>query len=198
MAGAAAETLAFCPRLPGSAKGGKLPKHGGPVNPLSYGGILSNPTAEAPTTTQTLSVAETCAALGITRRTLSAWRDSGRLVPSTRKGRRVYYDAADVERCQHKRTRDGRTAAKLFAFFEGGGTAVQSVIELEVTPHEAERAHAAYCRMSGSWRIEGPSGPRAHWERVYQVGELTPAKLRLALELCGADPKLRRRLTEAT
>lgn len=134
-------------------------------------------------------------ALAVSVSTLRNWRQSGRLVPAEVRDSIHIYTAEQIERA--RRDHGGHLAAEAFKLFELGRTPVQVVIELSAEPEQVARLHRHYVELSGAWVIEGPNGPRARWEAAYQIGELTPAKLRRALELCAVDPKLRSKLLEA-
>lgn len=71
---------------------------------------------------------------------------------------------------------------------------MQAVIELHADPETVEKLQAVYTRLSASWLVAGPPGPRHAWEKAYGLGKLTPQKLRKALELCAAHDELREKL----
>jgi hypothetical protein len=127
--------------------------------------------------------------LGISRGTLRNWRLSGRLQPAQMSGTQALYTPAQIEYA--RRQQSGTLAARAFALFEAGHTAVAVVIELEADPEAVRTWHAHYIDLSSSWIVRGPDGSRDRWESAYKIGALTPDKLRRALELCAADPKLR-------
>lgn len=130
--------------------------------------------------------------LNVGHTTLRWWHSLGRLVPALNRNGVHLYTREQLE--QWQRGNPDAVSARAFALFEGGATAVQVVIELHADPETVEKLQAIYTRLSGSWLIQGPSGPRYAWERAYAIGKLTPEKLRKALELCSADESLRAKL----
>jgi hypothetical protein len=91
----------------------------------------------------------------------------------------------------------GELAARAFELFEAGKTAPQVVIELRADPSAIADLLEAWAKMSGHWTIAGPRGPRRAWEDVYKIGELTPGKMRRALEIVAGVPELRARMLAA-
>jgi hypothetical protein len=91
----------------------------------------------------------------------------------------------------------GQLASKAFRALEQGKSPAELVIDLMVSPDLAREFAQQYAELSGAWLVAGPSGPRENWERTYKIGELTPFKLRRALELAACTPELNRRLLES-
>lgn len=135
-------------------------------------------------------------ALGIAGSTLRAWQTSRRLVPALQREGIWLYTKEQLDR--ELRKPQGELAAKCFGLFEEGLSAVAVVMQLQVEPAIVEELHTAWVRMTASWVVRGPEGPRAAWEATYNLGPLTPEKLRRALELCAARSELRERLLEAS
>jgi MerR HTH family regulatory protein len=133
--------------------------------------------------------------LGVSMSTLKWWHKKGVLVPALQKSGVFLYTRAQLE--EFRDAEPERMAARAFKLFEEGATPVRVVIELEASPTLIETMHELYVRLSGAWRIAGPSGARSAWERAYGLGELTPTKLRRALELCASHPELKAKLLEA-
>jgi hypothetical protein len=133
--------------------------------------------------------------LGCSLWTLKWWHKKGVLVPELQKSGVFLYSRKQLE--DFRDAEPERMAARAFQLFEQGRSAVHVVIELEAAPSLIEAMHEQYVRLSSAWRVQGfPPGSRAVWERTYGLGELTPMKLRRALELCAADPKLKAKLLE--
>lgn len=132
--------------------------------------------------------------LNVGHTTLRWWHSLGRLVPALNRNGVHLYTRDQLE--QWQRGNPDAVSARAFALFEQGATAVQVVIELHADPETIEKLHAVYARLSGSWLIKGPSGPRHAWEKAYAIGKLTPEKLRKALELCAANDDLRQKLSD--
>lgn len=98
---------------------------------------------------------------------------------------------------RHRDAKPSSNASAAFALFEQGLAAVDVVIKLNLDPSEIQSLYAAWSTMSGAIVVAAPRGSAKAWERAYGVGPLTPAKIRLALELVGAVPELRARLQTA-
>lgn len=134
--------------------------------------------------------------LGKSLRQIRWLEESGVLKPKiAKRGVRVF-ERGDLD--NYRRATPGSLAARAFACFEAGKTPAQAVIQCEATPQEIETLHDAWVRMSGAWTVAGPKGPRLAWERTYGIGEITPTKLRRALELVATRPDLRERLLAAS
>ena len=142
------------------------------------------------------SRSQAAAVLGVHVNTLRKWEADGTFVPrkeSSGNGMVVsIYTAKQIE--ERRKLQNGKVASAAFALFEQGRTAVQVVIELEAPPESIAKLHDAWVKLTGSWVVAGPSGSRSSWERTYQIGKLTPVKLRTALELVAANPALREKL----
>ena len=130
--------------------------------------------------------------LGMTVRQIRWLEETGQLHPSKSKGGGRVFRREDLE--AYLNAQPGALAARAFRCFEGGMSPQQTVIELQAMPAEIAKLHAEWVNMSGAWVVAGPKGSRAQWERIYGIGELTPIKLRTALELVGSNPALRDRL----
>lgn len=130
--------------------------------------------------------------LGIGESTLRLWHERGSFLPDeNRKGVHLY----SLKQLNEKRRElPGELAAMAFERFESGLSSVQTVIELRADPGVIGQLYDSYVRMSSAWVVAGPPGSRATWEQTFRVGPITPGKLRRALELCSADPKLREKL----
>ena len=83
--------------------------------------------------------------------------------------------------------------ADVFRKFRDGAQPTAVVIELGVDPALVEHLWASFQGMERRWVVEMPESMRA-WQGVYRLGELTPRKLLLALEIVCADPVLRAQL----
>jgi hypothetical protein len=131
-------------------------------------------------------------ALGIGESTLRLWHDSGSFLPDeNRKGVYLY----SLKQLNEKRRElPGELAALAFEHFERGMNAVQVVIALRADPGVIGQLYDSYVRMTSAWVVAGPVGSKAAWEATYRVGPITAMKIRRALELCSADPKLREKL----
>jgi hypothetical protein len=133
--------------------------------------------------------------LGVSLSTLKWWHKKGVIVPDLQKDGVFLYTRQQLE--DFRDAEPEKVAARAFKLFEAGMSAVHVVIELEAAPSLIESMHEQYVRLSSAWRVQGfPPGSRAAWERTYGLGELTPMKLRKALELCAADPALKAKLLE--
>lgn len=130
--------------------------------------------------------------LGVSVPTLRYWHKNRVLVPGIERDGTWFYTRTQLE--DFREQAPERLAAKAFAMFEKGETPVNVVIALNAHPSQVEQLHELYIRLSSSWRIAGPSGAREVWERTYDLGPLTPLKLRRALELCAIDPALKAKL----
>ncbi len=130
--------------------------------------------------------------LGVGVSTLRWWHSLGRLVPGiVRDGVHLYTREALEE---WQRGNPDAVASQAFKLFEEGETPVAVVIALHADPIAIEKLHEQYVRLSGSWCVAGPPGPRRVWERTYRLGEITARKVRIALELCASDEELRAKL----
>lgn len=88
-------------------------------------------------------------------------------------------------------------ATAAFALLDAGRCASELVSELKVNPDVALGLVESYRALRNAWLVAGPdNGTRSAWERTYQIGALTPLKLRRALELAARTPSLRARLLE--
>lgn len=135
--------------------------------------------------------------LGVSVSALRQWHAQGRLVADHQRAGVHIYTRQQLERWQQMQDPGkGELASKVFAELEGGRTPVQIVIELKAEPEEVRRLVDCYTRLTGGWLVQGPPGPRRTWEESYQLGPLTPAKLRRALELCAANEALRSKLLQ--
>lgn len=134
--------------------------------------------------------------LGKSLRQIRWLEDSGVLKPKiAKRGIRVF-ERAELD--SYRKSSPGSLAARAFACFEAGKSPAHAVIACEATPREIEELHDAWVRMSGSWTVAGPKGPRLAWEKTYGIGEITPVKVRRALELVATHPDLRQRLLAAS
>lgn len=133
--------------------------------------------------------------LGVAVSTLRLWQASGRFEPSRQRKGVWLYERKHLDECARTlRTSNGELAREVFGRLEQGRTAVQIVMELAADPEQVAQLVDSYARLTGSWLVAGPPGPRRAWEDTYRVGELTPTKLRRALELVAATPELRAKL----
>lgn len=127
--------------------------------------------------------------LGVGNSTLRWWHSLGRLVPGLTRDGVHLYTREQLELWQ--RGNPDAVASQAFKLFEQGETPIAVVIALHADPTAIEKLHEQYVRLSGAWVVAGPSGPRRAWERTYRLGQLTPQKIRIALELCASNEELR-------
>lgn len=128
-------------------------------------------------------------ALGVSLACVKLWERSQTIVPRLVEGVHVF-TRDQIETLRSNRV--GKLSAIAFRSFEDGLSPVQVVIRYGIDPERIAKMHAAYIRMTSSWVVKGPSGSVEAWERTYQLGPLTPDKLRRALELCASTPALRK------
>jgi hypothetical protein len=130
--------------------------------------------------------------LGVGFSTIRWWHSLGRLVPALTRDGVHFYTREQLE--QWQRGNPDAVASQAFKLFEQGETPIGVVIALHADPTAVEKLHEQYVRLSGAWVVAGPPGPRRAWERTYRLGQLTPQKLRTALELCANNEELRAKL----
>lgn len=141
------------------------------------------------------SRAQAAGALGVSDSTLRKWHSQKLFVPAHQREGTYLYTAKQI--AERRKLQNGKLAGLAFRLFEQGCSAVETVIELEAPPEAIAKLHAEWVKLSGGWVVAGPTGTRSSWERTYGIGKLTPAKLRVALELVASNPALRAKLLEA-
>lgn len=128
--------------------------------------------------------------LGVHKSSIRRMEDRGELRPIVVAG--VHWFTREAVAHAYQRL-EGTICAAAFRLFKAGLEPVDVVIELEADAELIGQLWRSYNDLEGHWVVEGPGSKRA-WEPVFQLGELTPAKLRRALELCGSTPALRAEL----
>jgi hypothetical protein len=140
---------------------------------------------------------QAAAFLGVSLGSIRRWAAEGKLEPAKRRSGVNLYTREQLEEHAVRIGKGrGELAAQAFSMLEAGRTPVEIVIELAAPPAEIYEIVQAYAKLSQSWIVAGPEGPRDVWEITYGLGRLTPTLLRRALELCAAHEPLRKKLLE--